>query len=116
MQPNPYMLRLAMMAVIAGYAALFGWLLWDVWYSSSEPYAPNDLQAYLIPPLSGALGIGLAMQLGVEPKIEGAPDWKEKLAAFFSPKRLLGLGSIVLGAGIVVGIFVWASRQDETPE
>jgi peptidoglycan/LPS O-acetylase OafA/YrhL len=116
MQPNPFILRLGILAVIAGFAALFAWLLWDVWYSSTTPYDPNDLQVYLIPPVAGALGIGLALQLGVSPKIEGEPGWKDRLWSLIDPKRLIGLGSIVLFVAVVVGIFVWASREDETPE
>ena len=114
--PNPFLLRVALLAVIAGFAAFFTWLLIDTW-NASGLYEPNSLQLFITPTLAGALAVGTAIQLGVEPRaVAVPPSWQDRLLAFLSVKRLIGLGAVVYLIAAGAGLFVWARRMDETPE
>jgi hypothetical protein len=115
MTPNPFLLRVAIVAVIVGFVVFFGWTLVDTW-NASGLYEPNSLQLFITPTLAGALAVGTALQLGVEVKAAEAKSWSERLLAFFSIKRLITLGAVVYLIAAGVGVFVWAKRMDETPE
>lgn len=115
MTPNPFLLRVAIVAVIVGFVVFFTWTLIDTW-NASGLYQPNNLQLFITPTLAGALAVGTALQLGVEPRRAAPTNWTERLLAFFSIKRLITLGAVIYLIAAGVGIFVWARRMDETPE
>jgi hypothetical protein len=116
MTPNPFLLRVAIVAVIVGFVVFFTWTLVDTW-NASGLYEPNSLQLFITPTLAGALAVGTALQLGVEVKAAVPPkSWTERLLAFLSIKRLITLGAVVYLIAAGAGIFVWAKRMDETPE
>jgi cytochrome bd-type quinol oxidase subunit 2 len=106
-KPHPGMIKLAIVIATGVFVALFAWLLVDTWRANAA-LEPNPMQLFLTPIFSGALGLVLALSLGVEPAARGE--------AWFTEKRLLLIAAVIYLVAAVVGGVVWAFRQDETPE
>ena len=116
MKPNRFIQWIALAIVILGYAGLFTWLLADTLDHSSS-FDVRPVLTYVTPIFSGALGLILALSLGVEPKTEsigtGIVAWIKSL---FGVPKLLLLGAIVYLASGVAGAIVWGIKGDVTPE
>jgi hypothetical protein len=115
MKPNKTLQRLALLIVIFGFAGLFAWLLIDT-LRADAPFDPSDLQTALTPVLSGALGLVLALSLGVD---TGGADTKDTTSRW---RRLwdnidafLVLGAIVYLISGVAGAIVWGIKDEVTP-
>jgi H+/Cl- antiporter ClcA len=113
MVPNPALVKLAIVVVTGAFCALFGWLLVDT-VNTEASFQPTDMQVVLTPIFSGALGLVLALALGVEP---GARDktrsWIEDV---FTTKRLLLAAAVIYLLAAVVGGVVWGLNEDFTPD
>jgi hypothetical protein len=112
---NPKVQQVAILLVIAAFVGLFGSLLWETWEASSE-IEVDGIQAAATPLLAGALGLLLALALGVEPKMRDARSWKERLRALVTINALLTLGAVVYMLAAVAGGIVWWKKGDITPD
>jgi uncharacterized membrane protein len=115
MKPIRAMRWLAILIVTAGYAGLFTWLMVDTWNNSGS-FDPRSVQTYLLPPLSGTLGLLLALSLGVDPHQQlTLTGLREQLRAILSTHRLLVAGAFIYLASGVAGAVVWGFRQNSMP-
>jgi hypothetical protein len=71
----------------------------------------------VLPILSGALGLVLALALGVDPKtkLRGASLSQRLKALFLTTDKLLLLGAWVYALSAVAGIAVWVHKDTVTP-
>ena len=116
MKPSAALRAFALFLVVAGYALLFGALLMDT-MNADETYEPGDFTTAIIPLLSGALGLVLAVSLGVEVKNAGvAATWWDRVKALLNVRGLLLLGAVVYLLSGAAGGYVWYKQDDLTPD
>jgi hypothetical protein len=112
---SPAFQKVAIVTVALAYGGLFGWLLADTLHHSG-PFDPRPVQANVIPILAGALGLVLALALGVDPNTRiqgtGLVHWLRQLLAF---RRLLLFGALVYLASAIAGGVVWGIKDNTTP-
>jgi hypothetical protein len=114
-QPDPKLQRFAILLVVVGFAGLFTWLLIDTLRADAS-FEPRGVQTVLIPLFAGALGLVLALALGVDPKSRQSQSVRDVLRyLFWSDDGLLRLGAFVYLGAAVLGAIVWGIQQDETP-
>jgi hypothetical protein len=115
MKPSPVLQWIALALLIVAYGGLFGWLLKDTW-DHSAAFDVRSVQTHVTPILSGALGLVLALALGVDPKtrIRGE-NLRERLRALFAVRGLLLAGAVVYLVSAIVGGIVWGIKEDVTP-
>jgi hypothetical protein len=113
MTPNPVLQRFALVLVITGYAALFGWLGADTWHHSAKFDVRTAFTA-TIPPLAGALGVMLAHGLGVDPKTRlRFGGGRSFLVSLLDTDRLLLAGAVVYMLSGIAGIAIWIHKGDD---
>jgi hypothetical protein len=99
-----------------GYAALFGALLEDT-LDADKAFEPDDFTSTITPLLSGALGLVLAVSLGVEVKAAGArAGLVDRLKALFKTETLLVVGAVIYLVSGIAGGYVWRKQGDVTPD
>ena len=115
-KPSPFMIWFAVLIVVLGYIGIFGWLLVDTLRHSAS-FDVRPAQSYVLPPFAGALGLVLALSLGVDPtkKIYGR-SLKERLKRLLSVDHILLFGGIAYLVSAVAGFIVWAVKGNITPE
>jgi hypothetical protein len=118
MKPNPVLRGLVVVVVVVGYAWLFGALLLDT-LDADKAFEPGEFTSQAVPILSGALGLVLAVALGVEIKAAGLADATRvgRLKALLRIDNLLLAGAIVYLFSAAAGGYVWNEQGgDITPE
>jgi hypothetical protein len=109
------MIWIAIVGVIVAYIALFTSLLIDTWHHTAK-FEPHGIQTFVTPLLSGALGLVLALSLGVDPdkKIRGA-TLRDRLKALLASDKILLFGGAVYFASAFAGGYVWYHKDEVTP-
>lgn len=119
MKPVQGIQWLAVLMAILGFGGLYFSLLIDVW-DADALVKPRDIQITITPILSGALGLLLALALGVEPQALSSQGFSGNLKALISKllevELLLKVGACVyLLAGLAGGV-VWWHNGDAMPD
>jgi hypothetical protein len=112
---DPAWIRVALVLVILAWVALFGSLLVET-ALADELVDPGGAETAFIPLLSGALGLALAVKLGVDPKVRDQDKWWKRLWAVFTPERLVGIGAGIYAISGLLGLIVWWVNEDATPD
>ena len=114
-KPSPTIAWFAIVGVIVAYMALFTSLLVDTWDHTAK-FEPRGVQTFVTPLLSGALGLVLALALGVDPNkgIRGK-TLREWLKGLFATDKILLFGAAIYLASAFAGGFVWWKKDEVTP-
>jgi hypothetical protein len=115
MQPNSSLQRLAVLLAIVLFIVLYGWLLVST-LLASDPLEPSAMISVTLPILSGALGLVLALGLGVDPTVRGATSFRDRLRKMWALDTLLFSGAVVYLLAGITGLIVWGAQGDLTPE
>ena len=115
MTPNPALQKLAVVLVIIGFGGLFGWLLGDT-VAHEQEFEPRTVQTVLTPVLSGALGLVLALALGVDPVSVREESFLGRLKRIVDVRSLLLLGGLVYLCAGLAGAVIWGLKGDVTPD
>jgi hypothetical protein len=114
-KPSPTIIWIAILGVIVAYVLLFASLLIDTWHHADK-FEPRGVQTFVTPLLSGALGLVLALSLGVDPdkKIRG-DSLRARLKSLLASDKILLLGGFIYLVSAFAGGYVWYHKDNVTP-